>query len=271
MADYAKTRLNQIELEVSSPEYIPGPRQPDRQCLDKAAHLEAIHPRSPGNAGGDTGDGVWVSSRLSTLLGGSLDAPDPRWHPGRGTMCLHVGRPGSLAGDVNGVGAYRYDFALALAHMEEHQKRIDRLDSSVTAMIGIEGTRQGFAGNTANKSVNRLTLLATVFVPLSIVASLLSMQPDVEQLRNTAVLWAEVAIPSAFGVWLIAKILTSARFQRQTESLRNRLFPETSIASLLVLLRTSPSNSLLQRSIVKQYVIDVFGNACAEPRSQRLD
>ncbi|RYO96171.1 hypothetical protein DL765_011652 [Monosporascus sp. GIB2] len=219
MADYVKTRLNQVELEVSSPEHFLANGTRIDNVLTKLHTWRRSIPVYREMLEETLETVFGVSSRLSTLLGSSLDAPDPRWNSGRRTMCLHVGRPGNLAGDVKGVSAYRYDFALALAHMEEHQKRIDRLASIVTAAINIEDARRGYA---ANKNVNRLTLLATLFVPLSLVASLLSMQPDVERLRNTAVLWAEVAIPSAFGVWLIAKILNPAWFQRQTQPLRDR-------------------------------------------------
>ncbi|KAM4057052.1 putative Mg2+ transporter zinc transport protein [Hirsutella rhossiliensis] len=220
MADYVKTRLNQVELEVSSPEHFLANGTQIDSVLTKLHTWRRSVPVYREMLEETLETVFGISSRLSMLLGGSLDASDPKWNPGRGTTCLCVGRPGNLTGDVEGVSAYRYDFALALAHMEEHQKRIDRLASIVTAAINIEDARRGY---TANRNVNRLTLLATLFVPLSLVASLLSMQPGVEQLRNTAVLWAEIAIPLAFGVWLIANTLNSAWFQLRTQPLRDRL------------------------------------------------
>lgn len=218
MADYVKTRLNHIELEVSTPEHF----LPDGDRIDVA--LKKLHTwrRSVPvyrEMLEETLEAVFgLSPRLSTLLGGcKLDAPNSKTDP-RGTMVSLGAGPaaGGIPGEVPGVNAYRYDYAIALAHMEEHQRRIDRLASIVTAAINIEDTRRGYA---ANKNVNRLTLLATLFVPLSLVASLFSMQPSVQQLKDTVVLWAEIAIPSALVVWFIAKVLISAWMRRHRQKL----------------------------------------------------
>ncbi|RYP67925.1 hypothetical protein DL771_006958 [Monosporascus sp. 5C6A] len=219
MSDYVTTRLNQIELEVSDPKHF----LTDGSQIDNV--LKKLHTWRRSipiyrEMLAETLETVFrLSPRLSTLLGGSLDAVDPNRSPG-GTMSLCVGPAGDMPGDVGGISAYRYDFALVLAHMEEHQKRIDRLASVVTAAINIEDARRGY---NANKNVTRLTLLATLFVPLSLVASLFSMTRDVMELRDTAILWAEIAIPSAFGVWLIATLLNSEWFRNQTEPLRQPL------------------------------------------------
>ncbi|PHH92789.1 hypothetical protein CDD83_5195 [Cordyceps sp. RAO-2017] len=104
--------------------------------------------------------------------------------------------------------------------MEEHQRRIDRLAPVVSAAVSIEDARRGYR---ANKNVTRLTLLATLFVPLSLVSSLMSVQKDVLELRSTILLWAEIAIPSAFGVWLIAALLNSRWADDEARRLTNRL------------------------------------------------
>ncbi|KAF4630012.1 hypothetical protein G7Y89_g8127 [Cudoniella acicularis] len=100
------------------------------------------------------------------------------------------------------IDAYREDFTHALSRMVELQAQIDRNISVVTALVALNDSRRG---QDDNRNVSRLTWLATLFVPLSFVASLFSMQSDVSQLRDTYKLYFMTALPVAAGLGLLAQ------------------------------------------------------------------
>jgi Mg2+ and Co2+ transporter CorA len=75
---------------------------------------------------------------------------------------------------------FRVEFRLVLAQMEEYERRIDRLTTVVTSAISIVDSRR----------VERLTLLAMLFVPLSLVGTLFSMSDDITGIRDTFGYWA---------------------------------------------------------------------------------
>ena len=60
-------------------------------------------------------------------------------------------------------------------NMDEFGRRLERMLPVVTSLVQIVDSRRSFA-ETAN--ISRLTILALVFVPLTFVASLFSMNPD---------------------------------------------------------------------------------------------
>ena len=92
------------------------------------------------------------------------------------------------------INVFRDDFTRALSYMEEYQQRIDRLTSVVTATISIKDSRRS---QEDNRNVARLTWLATFFIPLSFVATIFSMQPDISQLGPTSIWYAKIALPLA--------------------------------------------------------------------------
>ncbi|KUI62287.1 hypothetical protein VP1G_09415 [Cytospora mali] len=104
--------------------------------------------------------------------------------------------------DTQGVNSYRPDFLLALAAMHEHQTRVDKLIEITVATVSIEESRNGYR---LNKKLSNLTWLATAFLPLSFVATLLSVQEDITALASSMRYWAEIALPlTAFTMLLLA-------------------------------------------------------------------
>ncbi len=89
---------------------------------------------------------------------------------------LHCPTPSKL-GPIN---ALREDFVRLRVSMEEFQVRIDRLTSVVTASISIDDSHRGLQDT---RNVTRLTWLATCFIPLSLTASIFSMQSDIVNVR----------------------------------------------------------------------------------------
>ncbi|PSR82099.1 hypothetical protein BD289DRAFT_371824 [Coniella lustricola] len=96
--------------------------------------------------------------------------------------------------------------------MEEYQTRIDRLTGVVTAVISIQDSRRGYKDN---KNLSWLTWLATFFIPLSFVATMLSMTTDsLWKLQDAAIMWAEVSIPSGLLIMLFVLLMSIGQCRR---------------------------------------------------------
>ncbi|EEY21519.1 conserved hypothetical protein [Verticillium alfalfae VaMs.102] len=90
--------------------------------------------------------------------------------------------------------------------MDEFQKRLERLNQLAAQTSIVDDSRRSMADN---RNLHRLTWLATMFLPLSFVATLLSMQSRVSELGNAMWVWAAVAAPSA-GLTLGVMFLISS-------------------------------------------------------------
>ncbi|KAF2667797.1 hypothetical protein BT63DRAFT_480711 [Microthyrium microscopicum] len=87
-------------------------------------------------------------------------------------------------------------FAQALTKMEELQNRLGRLTMIATAAINIAESRMQYK---ENKNISRLSWLATIFIPLTFITGLLSIQPNIPQLQETGSFkyFFAIAIPLA--------------------------------------------------------------------------
>lgn len=63
---------------------------------------------------------------------------------------------------------YDYDYKAVAERLNEHERRIDRLSSAVNSAISLDDAR----------STSNLTILASIFIPPSLIATLLSMNTD---------------------------------------------------------------------------------------------
>lgn len=86
----------------------------------------------------------------------------------------------------------RTDFQMILDSIDSIQAHITQLEAVASAMQSLDENRQA---QKQDKNLSRLTYLATVFIPLSFVSGLLSMVPDVTQLRQTFWIFFVIAIP----------------------------------------------------------------------------
>jgi Mg2+ and Co2+ transporter CorA len=94
------------------------------------------------------------------------------------------------------VNELRDDFLRILANMEDYQQRVEGLTSVITAIISISSDEQA---RKENQSITRrLAALAIVFVPLSFISGLFSMQTDISQLRDS-IKWYFITSASFFG------------------------------------------------------------------------
>ncbi|KAI0862607.1 hypothetical protein F4860DRAFT_512576 [Xylaria cubensis] len=95
---------------------------------------------------------------------------------------FHSDSPGFMTS--NQLNAYNIEFGLVLAQMEEYEERIDRLTAVVMSSISILDSRR----------TEHLTLLATLFVPLSLVGTLFSMSDDIAGIGATFGYWAAASL-----------------------------------------------------------------------------
>jgi hypothetical protein len=190
IADYIRTRIGQIEWEVSLPVHFLNKGVGIDDALKKLHVWRRLVPlyREMLN------DSLQRVFHFPCHTDG-IDSPNPC------KCALHKPAEPSKQGDIN---AFHADFTRALSSMEEYQKRIDRLTSVVTAIISIDDSRRG---QDDNRNVARLTWLATFFIPLGYMASLFSMQSDISTLKDTYRLYFETALPLAAGTLGVALIL----------------------------------------------------------------
>lgn len=102
--------------------------------------------------------------------------------------------------DISGYEDIYPDFRRVLAAVNELQERVDRLTTIVTSEIGIEDSRRGLE---ENHNMARITWLATIFVPLSFISSMYSMNEDIVALRATYGWFFATAVPFTLIVMAI--------------------------------------------------------------------
>ncbi|KAH7072654.1 hypothetical protein BKA63DRAFT_416677 [Paraphoma chrysanthemicola] len=198
VCEYVKTRLSQIERELEMPELfrskgdaiesslkrlhtwrrqIPVFREmvaeTIEQALPAAARLTSTRP-TPSNA---------PTSPLSAIDTRSIVTD---------TIVINFE-------DTSGYEDIKPDFRRVLAALNEMQERVDRLTDIVTSEIGIEDSRRGLEdsrrGLEENHNMARLTWLATIFIPLSFICSMYSMNEDISALKTTYGWFFLTAVP----------------------------------------------------------------------------
>lgn len=245
VVDYIKTRLNQVDWEIAFPSQFLTKDEQIEKALGKlhywrrvvpvyramladtflrvfreAKHPDRMHPEQhaammtivPEVNGHRQGPEMHARFDMSA-------APPPLsqlYETGRATStpattARHSNVLDSVL-DLDCIKAYRHDYTLVLNYMEEYQTRIDRLTGVVTAVISIQDSRRGYKDN---KNLQWLTWLATLFIPLSFVATMLSMTTDpLYQLQDAAIMWAEVSIPSGLLIMSFVLLISIAQCRR---------------------------------------------------------
>jgi len=192
MCEYIKTRLGQIEWELGFPTQF----RPDPEVIDVS--LKRLHPWRRliplyrDMLTETMGDAILFASRARITSGSS----------GMDNRALPCGCSRTDFGDTNA------DLENILRQMTELQSRTDRLTSVVTATIAMEDARRGLreSGN-----VRRLTWLAFVFIPLSFLTGLFSMQSDITTLSLTFAWYFAAAVPVTALTLTIALNMSRSR------------------------------------------------------------
>lgn len=217
ICDYIKSRLGQIEWEISYPEHFLGKGGSIdlalkklhvwrrlvplyREMLDETLQRVFYFPCN----GGD--------SIEAKITGGQVGENDDANSGNRDTANIsNQGHPGRSVSRTSGpISPLNADFSQVRSYMEEYQQRIDRLTSVVTAIISIGDSRRG---QEDNRNVNQLTWLATFFIPLSYISSLFSMQSDLSGMGHTWWVYFAAAIPLSVVCLGVARFLTHHRVQ----------------------------------------------------------
>jgi Mg2+ and Co2+ transporter CorA len=192
MCEYIKTRLGQIEWELGFPtEFRPDPEVID-VSLKRLHPWRRLIPLYRDMLTETMGDVISFASRARNTSGSS----------GMDNHALPCGCSRTDFGDTNA------DLENILRQITELQSRTDRLTSVVTATIAMEDARRGLreSGN-----VRRLTWLAFVFIPLSFLTGLFSMQSDITTLSLTFAWYFAAAVPVTALTLTIA--LSMSRFR----------------------------------------------------------
>ncbi|KAK7747517.1 hypothetical protein SLS53_001772 [Cytospora paraplurivora] len=211
MADYLKTRLNQVDWEIAFPwDFISKDDQID-SALMKLHQWRRVVP-------------VYREMLAETFLRVFRETAHPtKINP---TPSDPAEKESSALDDLRSaecVNAYKSDFSLVLSYMEEYQERIDRLTNVVTAVINMQDSRRGFKDN---RNLQWLTWLATFFIPLSFVATMLSMSSDPWELGESTKLWAEVSIPSGLLILSMILLMSIAKCRRAIRKFFRERFVE---------------------------------------------
>lgn len=179
--DYTHTRLNQIDWELTFPLDPENIRPQLNHANERMHHWRRAIP-------------LYRKMLSDTLVTVFREAPHV---PGLGTSRL----PSALADilTTDAISAYKSDVLLRLAAMHDLQARFDKLSEVAAAFASTEESR---SSNMLNQRLSNLTWLATTFLPLSLVAGLLSVQPDVTTLGDSISYWARIAIPMTAGTML---------------------------------------------------------------------
>lgn len=239
IGEYIRTRLGQIEWEISFPEHflikdknvndtlkklhiwrrlVPLYREMLTETLQRAFQFPC-HPSNPGpGALPETTDSRNETSATTPTIANNANSTDvdlsrlanipndtssTTGHHTEGYQCQssHPTSP-QKCGPLTEM---REDFVRILGYMVEYQNRIDRLTSVVTAIISMQDSQRS---REDNKNVARLTWLATFFIPLSFVASLFSMTEDISSIKETIKLYFATSLPLALLSLGLAMILT---------------------------------------------------------------
>jgi hypothetical protein len=111
-------------------------------------------------------------------------------------------RIGSELNDKSSLQSLIVDFEFISANIEDYGRRLESMLPVVTSLVQIADARRSFA-ETSN--IKRLTVLALIFVPLTYVSSLFSMNPTNAPGSQYFWVYFAIAIPVTLLVVVIAR------------------------------------------------------------------
>ena len=161
MSQYIKTRLSQIDWEITHPKEFVTQKEID-PILSKLHTWRRLVPQYR----------EMLYETYTRVFKYPNHVPAPNTSGNATTASNNSTHPA--------LETFRNEFKLVLSQLEEYEKRIDRLTTVVTSAISILDSRR----------VERLTYLAMLFVPLSLVGTLFSMSDDITEIKFTFGYWA---------------------------------------------------------------------------------
>lgn len=196
--DYTHTRLNQIDWELTLNNTLDANdiRAQLNRANTRMHHWRRAIP-------------LYRKMLSDTLVTVFREAPYvPGLSGGPSGQRMPIGAPAlATVLTTDAVRAYRADVLLRLAAMQNLQDRFDKLSEMAAAAAATEESRNS---NTLNQRLSNLTWLATTFLPLSLIAGVLSVQEDLNALRGSIGYWAEISIPVTAGTMLVLFLVEHA-------------------------------------------------------------
>ncbi|KAI2642505.1 hypothetical protein GGS21DRAFT_174853 [Xylaria nigripes] len=189
MSDYIKTRVNQLDWEIIKPEFFRLGKEGVNDMLQKLHMWRRLVPL------------------YREMVGDTIRHLDQ--------FCPRISPPEPTSGPdhtpnktrMSPIDHYKENYLLVLSNLEEYQRRIDQLTSVVTAIISIDNSQRSLQDN---RNIGRLTWLATIFIPLSLVAGILSIQPDARDItRYSLKVYFATSLPLAIVIAVTALILST--------------------------------------------------------------
>jgi hypothetical protein len=199
VCDYVKARLAQIEWELELPRLFRSKGDAIDMSLKRLHTWRRQIPVFREMVTETLGFALPAAARLTTPHSKSSAAP---------TSPLSVRTMLSDSVEINfdvvdGFEDIIPDFRRVLAALTELQERVDRLSGIVTSEISIEDSRRGLE---ENHNMARLTWLATIFIPMTFISGLYSMNESVQQLKDTYWVYFATALPFTLIVMAIGWI-----------------------------------------------------------------
>lgn len=200
VCDYVRARLSQIEWELEMPRLFRSKGDAIDTSLKRLHTWRRQIPVFREMVKETLEHALPAAARLTTR------APDPN-ASGLPTSPVSISPKSPFSDDlvinfdkVDGFEDIVPDFRRILAAINELQERVDRLTGIVTSEISIEDSRRGLE---ENHNMARLTWLATIFIPMTFISGLYSMNESVADLKDTYGWYFLTALPFTLIVMAI--------------------------------------------------------------------
>ncbi|KNG49163.1 magnesium transport protein [Stemphylium lycopersici] len=201
VCDYVKARLSQIEWELEMPRLFRSKGDAIDTSLRRLHTWRRQIPVFREMITETLEHALPAAARLTT------PSPRPSTTPSAPSSPLSYTARSVLSDEVvinfdsvEGFEDIVPDFRRVLAAVNVLQERVDRLTSIVTSEISIEDSRRGLE---ENHNMARITWLATIFIPLTFISGLYSMNESVSALRTTYGWYFLTAVPFTLIVMTI--------------------------------------------------------------------
>lgn len=202
LIDYVGARLQQIDLELAFPDNFVNKEESIQESLRKLHHWRRIVPGYRQRVS-ETLLRISRETKVEKVgpqdLGAGGDAEQTESADWTLSDCL----------DSDCIQAYTKELQLILNLLGEQQEKLEHI---IGGALGIINVAEAMKSYNDNKHLQYLTWIATIFLPLNFVATMLSMAEDPFQLGQSAKLWAEVALPSGLLTVLLVALV---RYPRQ--------------------------------------------------------
>jgi Mg2+ and Co2+ transporter CorA len=188
VCDYVRARLAQIEWELELPRLFRSKGDAIDTSLKRLHTWRRQIPVMREMVQETIDHALPTAARLTTLAPSSVTSPTSPVS----TRSIKTDLFTINFDEANGFEDIIPDFRRVLTVVNELQQRVDRLTGIVTSEISIEDSRRGLV---ENHNMARLTWLASIFIPLSFISSMYSMNEDITALKSTYGWFFLTAVP----------------------------------------------------------------------------